>query len=455
MSHSVSLFGAMFASSDHGELWSPRAWLQAMLDVEAAVAGAQAEMGVIPQVAANKIASTCRAELFDLAEISCAARKAGNPAIPLIAALTKEVNRHDPKASSYVHYGITSQDIIDTATSLLARQAFSQMERDLAAAEGALVSIVERHAATPMIGRTLLQQAVPTTMGLKAASWIASLDFAHRRLKEAAREAAAVQIGGAVGTLGAVTDGRRLIVSVASRLGLRAAPPWHTMRNRTVDLASALAILCGAIGKIARDVGLLMQSEVGEVYEGREQGRGGSSAMPHKRNPVNSTFILANAFRAPGLAATLMSSMVQEHERGQGGWHAEWETLQQLFCLAAGSAEHLNDLIQGLEIDEGRMAANLSSAQELWASEAVSLALVEGMGRERAQSIVETACRKAISTGETLGSILGKQPDAIALLGEDLGGLLEVDQTLRNVPEIIDMILAEYRAKQTDDEGAQ
>ena len=337
-----------------------RAWLQAMLDVEAALARAQGS----PHAA--EIAGGAQSELFDVGRLGAEGALSANPVVPLVDALRERVGAepaHD------VHRGATSQDILDSAAMLVAQRALGPLLEDLRGAADAAAGLAERHRNTAIAGRTLLQQAVPTTFGLKAAGWMTALDEAVARLDSVRRERLAVQLGGAAGTLAALGDtGPDVLAALARELGL-AEPvlPWHSDRTRIAELAGALGEACGAAGKPAGDVVLLAQDEVGEVREGGDPGRGGSSAMPHKRNPVAAVSALACARQAPGLVATLLASMVGEHERAAGAWQAEWRPLTELLRLTGSAAAWTRDCLEHLEVDAGRMAANLEKLQRTYA----------------------------------------------------------------------------------------
>jgi 3-carboxy-cis,cis-muconate cycloisomerase len=345
------LFDAVLARGNARHAVADEAWLQAMLDVEAALARACAEAGVIPGAHAEAIVGACRAELFDLAAIGAEAANVGNPAEPLVRALRAQVGG---AAAEDVHRGATSQDVVDSAAMLVTRRALTGIVPKLHAVAGAAARLADEHRATPMIGRTLMQQAVPTTFGLKAAGWLMALDTSERRLSELRLPA---QLGGAVGDLAAL--GSDTLGRFARQLGLdEPVLPWHTDRTCIAELAGALGEACGAMAKVAGDVILLAQTEVGEVREGVE-GRGGSSTMAHKRNPVAAISARAAARQAPGLVATLLASMEQEHERAAGAWHAEWPALRALLGFTGSAAAWLFDCLANLEIDVERMRANL------------------------------------------------------------------------------------------------
>jgi 3-carboxy-cis,cis-muconate cycloisomerase len=351
------VFEAIAARGEAAAAVSDRGWLQAMLDAEAALARALAAAGVIGEQDAEAIAAACVAERFDAAAIAAAATGAGNPVVPLKAALTEAV---EGPAAAHVHRGATSQDILDTAAMLVAARALDPLLDDLVAARGAAAELARAHRDTPIAGRTLLQQAVPVTFGLKAAGWMAGLEDARRWLNELRVERLAAQLGGAAGTLAALGEaGPAVAEAYADALGLpEPVLPWHTLRGRIGELASALAVTSGAVAKVARDVILLSQTEVAEV---REAKGGGSSAMPHKRNPVAAISALACAQQAPGLAATLLGAMAHEHERAAGSWHAEWRPLSELLRSTGSAVAWLCESLEGLEADPERMRANLDA----------------------------------------------------------------------------------------------
>jgi 3-carboxy-cis,cis-muconate cycloisomerase len=337
-----------------------RAWLQAMLDVEAALARAQGS----PYAA--EIAGRAQSELFDVGRLGADGALSANPVVALVDALRERVG---PAPAHDVHRGATSQDILDSAAMLVAQRALGPLLEDLRAAADAAAVLAEHHRDTALAGRTLLQQAVPTTFGLKAAGWMTALDEAVARLDAVRHERLAVQLGGAAGTLAALGDtGPDVLAALARELGL-AEPvlPWHSDRTRIAELAGALGEACGAAGKPAGDVVLLAQNEVGEVREGGDPGRGGSSAMPHKRNPVAAVSALACARQAPGLVATLLASMIGEHERAAGAWQAEWRPLTDLLRLTGSAAAWTRDCLEHLEVDATRMAANLETLQRTYA----------------------------------------------------------------------------------------
>lgn len=384
-------------------LTGPRS-VQSMLDVEAALAEALADAGVIPAASAAAIRRAADARAIDLTTLAVDAVRAGNPVIPLVAQLTPLVAANDPVAAGHVHLGVTSQDVMDTALVLRLRGDAGTVVAHLTQAADAAAALAERYAATPIAGRTWLQQATPTTFGAKAAVWMQGIDRASARVADALEHASVVQLGGATGSLASLGEaGPAVIRALAARLGLRVPDgAWHTERTAIVDLACALGLACGALGKVGRDISLLAQTEVGEVAEPSAPGRGGSSAMPHKRNPVASAQALAAATRAPGLVATMIAAMPQEHERALGGWQAEWETLPTLVALTADAAGVMAEALSGLQVDTARMRANLDAAGGVARAEGLVTALAPRLGRDASLRAVEALCRSAASTGQAL-----------------------------------------------------
>ena len=391
--------------------------LQAMLDVEAALAEVQASVGMIPQSAAGAIRAAARSELYDAALIEAEARSDGNPAIPLVRLLTSRVASIDAEAARYVHWGATSQDIIDTALVLQLRRCVPAILGDLERAAEAAARHARQHAATPMAGRTWLQQATPITFGLQAAGWLDALDRVRHSVRAAFDGAMVLQFGGASGTLAALGQhGPAVATRLAAHLSLALpALPWHAHRDRLASLACALGVATGTNGKIARDLGLLAQTEVGEAHEAQGQA-GGSSSMPHKQNPVRAAMAIAAAVRAPGLVATMLSAMLQEHQRGLGGWQAEWETLPELVSIAGRAAQAVAEALDGLVIDPARMRRNLELTNGLVLAEAVVMQLAPAMGKQEAHAHVERAARRAAEEHRALADVLAEDPAVTAIL---------------------------------------
>ena len=378
MSTSLSpLLAPMLSSGPMRAVCDDATTLQHMLDFEAALARAEAATGVIPKAAVEPIAKACKAETFDIAELAEAATRSGNLAIPLVKALTAQVAKADAEAARYVHWGATSQDVIDTAAMLSLRAGIDVLLADLDRAIEGFAALARQHRHTAVVARTWLQHALPMPFGLKLAEYAAALHRSKLRLTRLREETLALQFGGAAGTLAALGD-KGLAVSEALARELRLPlpeAPWHTHRDRIAEAASVLAIIAGSCGKIARDISLMMQTDVGEAFEPAGEGRGGSSTMPHKRNPVAAASALGAATMAPNLAATIFAAQVQDHERSAGPWHAEWPTLPALMLVTSGALAAIVDLAEGLEVDAARMRRNLDATHGLIMAEAVSFAL--------------------------------------------------------------------------------
>lgn len=425
-------------------VFAPEATLASMLAFEAALARAQAKAGIVPAEAAGAIARACRADAFDPADIAGRARRAGTLAMPVVAELAALVGQADSAAAAWVHFGATSQDMVDTGLVLQLRSAVALLDADLLRVEAALARHARDHAATVMTGRTLMQAASPVTFGLKAAGWYAAARAGRRRLDAAAREALVLQFGGASGTLAALGDkGPAVAEALARELDLPLpAAPWHSRRDAIAALAAAASIVAGSLGKMARDISLLMQPEVGEAFEPAGQGRGGSSAMPHKRNPVGCMAALSAAERAPGLLSTILSGMVQEHERGLGGWQAEWPTLPALFEAAGGTAAAMAEVTEGLEVDATTMRTNLEARRGLVFTEALAAALTERMGREKARALVETAARQTVDTERHLADVCRTTPEISEALGEHaLARIFDTDAVAATAETLIGRLL--------------
>ncbi|HEY5354100.1 MAG TPA: 3-carboxy-cis,cis-muconate cycloisomerase [Streptosporangiaceae bacterium] len=428
---------------------SDQAWLQAMLDTEAALARALEQAGLTAPGAGAAVTAAARAEAFDAAELGRQTALTGNPVPALVRELTRMV---PPGPADAVHQGATSQDIIDTAAMLLARQALGVISDDLAAAAVAAVRLTAAHRDTIMIGRTLLQQAVPVTFGLVAAGWLTGLDEAAAALDRVAASRLAVQFGGAAGTLSALGDrGPEVAALLATELGLHAPTlPWHTDRLRITEIAGACAGATGVLSKIARDVTLLAQSEVGEVTEGSgAAGRGGSSAMPHKRNPVASIAVLGCTRQVPGLIATLVAAAEQEYQRAAGAWHAEWEPLANLLRLTGSAASWGADLLGGLEPDPARMRRNLDGAGGFPMAEHAAALLTPVLGRTAAHDLLAEASAAAVMEGQTLGEALLDRLDAgrLAEAGvtpEQVAATLDPAGYLGAAAEFVDAALAAH-----------
>jgi 3-carboxy-cis,cis-muconate cycloisomerase len=397
------------------------AYLQHMLDFESALARAEASVGVIPERASGPITKACRAEAFDLAGLADAATRSGNLAIPLVKALTAAVARDDAEAARYVHWGATSQDVIDTAAMLTLRAAIDALLGDIDRAVAGFAGLARKHRDTPVVARTWLQHALPMPFGLKLAEYAAALHRSRARLRRLRSDGLALQFGGAAGTLAALGDNG---LAVAERLARELKlplpdAPWHPHRDRIAEAASVFAVLAGTCGKIARDVQLMMQTDVAEAFEPAGEGRGGSSTMPHKRNPVAAATALAAATMAPNLAATIFAAQVGDHERSAGPWHAEWPTLPMLQLVTSGALAAIVDIAEGLEVDAARMRLNLGATHGLIMAEAVTMALAEKIGKSEAHHLVEAASKKAVSGSNDLRDVLASDAKVTAHLSAD------------------------------------
>jgi 3-carboxy-cis,cis-muconate cycloisomerase len=441
----MALFDDLFYSGPMLKVFSDENRLRRMLEFESALASAEAACGLMPENAAKAIAAECRTEIFDIQALRASAAKTGTLALPLVEQLTERVRRNDAEAAKYVHLAATSQDVIDSGFMLQAREALDLLEGAAASLCAELATLAERHAGAIIAGRTWLQQAVPITFGWKAAGWLDAMLRHRARLRDVREHAATVQFGGAAGTLASLgADGGRVAEQLARLLNLRNPDiSWHASRDRVAEIATVLGLLTATLGKIARDISLLMQTEVAEAFESADVGRGTSSAMPQKRNPVACATILAAAVRVPGLVATVLSAMVQEHERGLGNWPAEWETLPEIFNLCAGALERTTELVAGLEVDSARMRANLDLTQGLIMAEAVTIALASHTGKSAAHDLVARACRRAIDEKQTLRRALLDDVQFASLVTEaELDGLLNPVNYLGVTRQSIDKVLA-------------
>ena len=427
-------FAAIFVPLELREAVSDGAWLQGMLDAERALADACAAVGRVPEDAAAKIGEACRAEIYDPARLADDGHAVGNPAEPLVHALRAAVGGD---AAEYVHLGATSQDIVDTAAMLVSRRASELVLAHVDRLADGCAELARTHRSTPMAARTLLQQAVPTTFGLKTAGWLVSVLEARRRLAAVRDERLAAQLGGAAGTLAALGDEALEVVRLYAReLGLaEPALPWHTNRQRVAELGAALSGVAGTAAKVGRDVVLLAQSEVAEVAEASG---GRSSTMPHKRNPVRSALAVACASLANAHAGVLLGELAHEHERAAGAWHAEWEALSGALAFAGGAAAAAADAVTGLEVDVERMRANLESSGGVVLAERVSFALSARLGRTRAHEVVAEATR----AGSFRDALLADERSGLS--SEELDALLDPTGYLGAAEALVDRALAEY-----------
>ncbi|MQU62112.1 3-carboxy-cis,cis-muconate cycloisomerase [Pseudomonas sp. FSL R10-1350] len=446
---SNQLFDAYFTGKAMGAVFCDHGRVQAMLDFEAALARAQASTGLIPSSAVAPIEAACRAELYDFEALGLAIASAGNSAIPLVKALGKQIASVSPEAERYVHLGATSQDVMDSGLVLQLRAALELIEQDLQQLGEVLAQQAQRYATTPLAGRTWLQQATPVTLGMKIAGWLGAVTRSRQRLQALKPRLLSLQFGGASGTLAALGD-QALPVAHALAAELKLAlpdQPWHTQRDRLVEFGAVLGLVAGSLGKMGRDISLLMQTEAAEVFEPSAPGKGGSSTMPHKRNPVGSAVLISAATRVPGLLSTLFSAMPQEHERSLGLWHAEWETLPEICCLVAGALAQALNIAQGLEVDAERMAQNLDLTHGLVLAEAVSIELAQRVGRETAHHLLEQCCKRAVAEHRHLRAVLGDEPEISAQLSAaELDRLLDPAHYLGQATTWVERARAEHFA---------
>ncbi len=442
------LFRPIFVPDRLREAVSGKAWLQAMLDAEAALAIAEVRAGLIPAEAAKAIASRCDARLFDPEENGRQGRAAGNPVPPLVRALTEAVSKVSEDAGRYVHKGATSQDITDTAAMLVARRALDLLLVEVDGLSTACARLADAHRGTMMAGRTLLQQALPTTFGLKAAGWLVSVLETRRRLLDVRTTGLPAQLGGAVGTLASLGGSGVSVLQEFAREVDLAEPvvPWHTNRSRISELGATLSLVAGVLGKISLDVVLMAQTEVGEVAEPPGGGRGGSSTLPHKRNPVLSVTAVASARRVQNLSGALQAAMMGEHERAAGAWHAEWEALSDALALTGGAATATREAVEGLQVHTDSMRENLGATGGLLLSEHVTTIVAEKLGRLEAQELVRAASHRTLASGRSMREELLAEPTLREVLTpEEIDAALDPARYLGSAEVFVDRALELYR----------
>tara|TARA_R100000306_G_scaffold62544_1_gene72820 strand:+ start:1301 stop:2668 length:1368 start_codon:yes stop_codon:yes gene_type:complete len=439
---SLPLFESFLTTNEMSDVFDDVNVVQAMLDFEAALAQAQAQEGLISNETATIITAHCTAENFNIPELVVAARRAGSMAIPLVKALTQAVASQNKEAATKVHWGSTSQDVIDTGSVLVTRQALTVIDNDLAPLCARLLDLAEAHIQTPVLARTLMQPAQTTTLGFKMVNWAAPLVRSRQALIDLADMSLQVQLGGAIGTLAVMGEKGP---AVAQRLAgiLDLTPPqgnWHTQRDNWVRLGLEVAVLTGSLGKIGKDLSLMSQGEVGELAEPSGNGRGGSSAMPHKRNPVSAMIALAAAARTPQKAATLLATLPQEHERSLGNWQAELAEWPGLFLSAHGSISALREAFSGLLVDPARMRRNIDNLQGLIFAEAVSVYLAQAIGRPAAHHLMEELTGKTLAENRQLADVVCEAVQN----SPDLAGKIEIE-TLQG---LFDPVKASISAQQ-------
>lgn len=431
------LIEALATTDALAELFSDHSILQAMLTFEAALARAQAKHKIVPQSAAKAIAAAAHAEGLDVATIIQETRLSATPGVPLVKALSERVRAKNPAAAGFVHWGATSQDVCDTALILMLKKAQSILELDLRRLEQALRQFSDEHAQTVMPGRTLLQAAGPVTLGLKAAGWLAAIHRGHKRLNASFDESLLLQLGGATGTLAALgKDGIAVGQSLAQELDLNyPEAPWHTHRDRLANLLCSCGLLAGSLAKMGRDIALSGQSEVGELTEPKGKGRGGSSSMPHKANPVGCTKVLAATSAIPGLVSSFLSAMAQEHERAMGGWQAEWPVIAGVIQRTGLAISAMAEVMDGLTVDKERMRGNLEATHGVIFGEKAVLLLAKKIGRDAARKLVEEAVRRSAGQKRRLSEVLGEMPTATQHLDAAALANLETPEQYLGVAE--------------------
>ena len=404
------IFGTLYGTDEIRALFSDHAHLQFMLDVEAALARAESALGLVPAPVADAISRACRVENLRLDYIADSTRRVGYP----VVALVKELGRvAGDEAARWIHFGATTQDILDTALVLQLKRAFTLVRRDLLALARTLAARAARFRDTPMAARTHLQHAVPTTFGLKCAVWASPLIAHLERLDQAAPRILVVQFGGAAGTLAALgANGTAVVEALARELELGVPDlPWHAQRDGFAEAAALLGLICGSLSKFALDVTLMMQTEVGEVSEPHAEGRGGSSTMPQKRNPIASEYILAATRAVHALVPLMLGSMTVDHERGTGSWQSESLALPQCVALCTGALAHARSIADGMSVDTVRMRRNLDMTGGLIMAEAIATELAASIGRAAAEAAVARACDRSLAEGVPLATVLRNDPE--------------------------------------------
>lgn len=440
----MRLLDPLFTTDKMREIFSDTNRLQRMLDFEAALARALAGAEVAPRSSVASIEAQCKSNLYSHDAIAGAAALAGNLAIPLVKELTALVAKSDEKAAGFVHFGATSQDVIDTGLVLQLREAFDDTEKELARLSSVLRQLAAEHKGTLLAGRTWMQQASPVTLGLKFAGWLDAIERHRERFAQMRKRVEVLQFGGAVGTLAALgSAGPRVAEALARELKLTLPDiAWHAQHDRPVEVAAIYGLLAGTLGKMARDISLMSQTEIGEVAEPAAPGRGGSSTLPHKRNAIGCSVVLAAAIRVPGLVSTMLSAMVQEHERGLGGWQAEWETLPEICTLTSGALSQMIQILEGLEIHQDAMARNLDATHGLLMAEAVAMALAKHMGKMPAHQVIERASHRALESRKLFREVLvNEQEISKYLSAREIDELLDPRNYTGSAQVMIDRVL--------------
>ena len=435
------LFRDFFGTEAMRAIFADEALVGRYLDVEAALARAQARLGIIPGEAAREIEAKAQREAIDFARLKVETERVGYPILPLVRQIAE---RCADGLGEYAHWGATTQDIMDCAVVLQVRDALALVERDLAAVSEALATLAARHRDTAMVGRTHLQHALPITFGYKAAVWLSAIDRHRARLVEIKPRVLVAQFGGAAGTLASLGDkGLAVRKELAQELGLdEPLITWHVVRDGLAETVTFLGLVTGTLGKIATDVMLMMQSEVAETFEPFAPGRGASSTMPQKRNPISCELILAAAKGVRQQVGLMLDAMVQDHERATGPWHAEWLAIPESFLLSAAALHQARFLLEGLEVDKDRMRANLDLTGGLIVAEAVMMGLAPKLGRQRAHDLVYDACRRSLDDKVPFLDVLKAEREiAASLSASDLAALVEPANYVGLAGEMVDRVL--------------
>ena len=436
----------LFSTPEMASVFSPQAQLRAMTRFEWALSSALEANGLAEAGSALVLEKLLDADFVDLAPLLRDARDAGNIAIPFVRQLTAAVKAHSEIAARSVHLGATSQDVLDSALVLQMKEALHLLDEALTRLDASLMEKVRRYRGTVMLGRTWLQAGPPITLGLKLAGVLAALRRDRQRIRQEEERVLVLQFGGAVGTLASLGSSGGVVSAKVAQLLDLAEPdlPWHAQRDSLTAIVQLLSLVTGTLAKLGRDIALLMQSEVGEVSEGGAEGHGGSSTMPHKHNPVGCAALIAIHANMPGLSATMLHAMQQEHERGLGLWQAEWDAIPEAFRLASASVSYANEVIDGLKVDSDRMQANLDATHGLPLAEAVSGALASKIGRIEAHEVLRKAVDRAVTEKRPLSDVLKEMPEVKTHLnGVEIDALLDARNYLGSTQRFISRVLGD------------
>ncbi len=439
---SSGIFRDIFSTEPMRRIFADENRIQKYLDIEAALARAQARLGIIPQDASDEICRHCSVKEYDFAKLKAQTERIGYPVLPVVQQLVALCR---DGLGEWCHWGATTQDITDTATILQIREALDLVEADIVGIADALASLAKRYRDTPMAGRSNLQQAVPITFGYKCATWLAAFERHRQRLREMRPRVLVGEFGGAAGTLSSLgTRGLDVQAALMKELGLgQPEIAWHTVRDRIAEVGCFLGLVTGICGKIAFDVKLMMQTEIEEVYEPFHEGRGSSSTMPQKRNPISCVYITATTSLVRQHVAALLDAMVEDHERATGPWEIEWIAVPEIFSLAAGALAQTRFMVSGLVVDEKKMRANLDITRGLIVSEAVMMGLGPHIGRQYAHDLVYDICRQVVATGRTLLDLLAENKEVAKHLDRAaLEKLCDPANYLGQAGEMVDRVLA-------------